>query len=156
MKKTYFRATDLLLSAAVAAGQGKAQEAAKALFAASKDPSFKSAVAYLNDLQQAAVAESTRPVDSQQATARALTQLIKAAQEQEDQGQQDQGDQEFQDDQEQQDQGGQDDQGDELAELDDELDIGIDDGEDEQGDEQVASMVRARMERAQRNRSMRK
>jgi hypothetical protein len=169
----YFRAVDLLLAAVEYTRKGMPNRAAKALAEAAQDEQIDDALNQLDaqqqqlqdqDFQQQQAGQDQEPQvpdfeQQQQQTARALTRLIKASQQQvaesEDEGDEDEGD-EFEGDEFEGDGDGDEDDNVEEADLNEEdLDMSI--GDDDEGEEEqmVQASVQARLTRAARNKARR-
>lgn len=164
----YFRAVDLLLAAVEYTRKGMPNRAAKALAEAAQDEQIDDALNQLDaqqqqlqdqDFQQQQDGQDQEPQvpdfeQQQQQTARALTRLIKASQQQvaesEDEGDEDEGD-EFEGD-------GDGDEDDNVEEADlneEDLDMSIGDGDEGEEEQMVQASVQARLSRAARNKARR-
>jgi hypothetical protein len=148
----YYRATDLMLAAVEYTRKGMPNRAAKALAAAATDRQVVNAMEQLGDQQQDLqdqdfMKQQNQNPDQEQQTARALTRLIKAGQEQ------------MQDDAEDDDMDSDQDDVETAGEMDsdqDDLDLEMDDDDqDPQAEAAVQASVQSRLARAARNREKR-
>lgn len=161
----YFRAVDLMLAAVEYTRKGLPNRAAKALAEAAQDPQVDEAVEQLNGQQQAMQDQDLEQlqqapqqgIDQQQQTSRALARLIKASQQQiaegqdEDDGDGDEDDSDADFDEDEEDES-------ETADVDEDdlsIDFGQDDQDDESGEMAVQASVKARLNRAARNKARR-
>jgi Ca-activated chloride channel homolog len=149
---SYFRATDLLISAVTAMKKGDGVTAAKMLHKAIQDPQIDEAMQQLDEQQEQAM-QGQQTVEEQ--TSRTLARLIQSSQQQQQEGDDQESDEEDEGEDEQQEE--------ENADLVEDLDFGVEDEEiegddqvvEDQSQQQVQASVSKRLERARLNKKAR-
>lgn len=157
----YFKSLDLMLASIEYARKGMPNRAAKALSQAAQDPEVDQAIQQLSDQQQQLQDQDFQMQQQQnqdqgtQQMSRALARLIKASQQQQTEGddQDEDGDEQDADCET----SGSEMSGEDDFDSEDDLDIAMDDDDlDGEGvEEQVQASVKARLEKASRNRAAR-